>query len=227
MIDHQHSVLRTLGIDLWIPRETVCVQVATTSLWRDQAAPEQHSHTTLADITPTVIPRQNPEQKIALTRSEASAQVSLKSMPAVVVPAVLPQQNQNIQTALEPILMDEGVCPAFQLQALTVSQCTLVVESTHFNEQQWVLWHNLQQAVFAKNSRLEWPFPLQHMQDARGALCYIQGFLDATGVDQQILILGELPYIAMQSKWEKMPSIQQLLEQPLLKKQLWQRLYTE
>lgn len=223
MIDHQHSILRTLGIDLWIPRETVCVEIAATSLWRDQETPE--AEVMMADLTRmTELPKVDLQPLVQLA-IQAKPVLSQREQFSTAIPAlaIVPSES-DLQTFIEP-MADEGICPAFQLQALVVSGYTLVTDSTHFNEQQWALWHNLKQALSAKNTALEWPFPLLHIQDARGVVCYIQGFLDATGVGQTVLILGELPHIHMRTDWEKMPSIQQLLDQALLKKQLWQRLY--
>ena len=225
MIDHQHSVLRTMGIDLWIPRETVCVDIATTSLWRDQAPPEQNNTVTTLpqtielpivdlaqDVIPTRLARTIPNQPLQQSKSE-------------IVQSVEQDKTALSIEALLSDLSDTPVCAPFQLQALVLPQYTLVVESTRFNETHWALWQNIQQALSATSRVLEWPFPLLPMQDARGVACYVQGFLDATGLEQKVFILGELPYVQIQAHWEKMPEIQQLLDQPVLKKQLWQRLY--
>ena len=50
----------------------------------------------------------------------------------------------------------------------------------------------------------------------------MQGFLAVHGLDKQLLVLGELPYMPQQSR--KLPSLDDMLAQPILKKQLWNAL---
>ena len=243
MIDHQHSILTALGIDFWVPRDAVCEPVNAASLWRDQAPSEihvDHAQVSSMQVKPraeiqTVVSQQIESKPIIVSKQIAPKQVITANTISQTHPrhfsesienSEIVQQKSVVNTSVISVLDSvdaEKKCQPFQLQAMVVANITLVIESTDFNLQQWALWRNIQQIFSAKTSTLEWPFPLLHIQDARGVICYIQGFLDATGLDQTILCLGDLPY--MQVKGENMPSIAQMLEQPALKKQLWQKLY--
>ena len=78
MIGHQRDILATLGIDLWIPRDSAC-QPHQVSIWRDQAAPEFHS-----DI---VLPQsKQPEVFTDLSIPEPVIQPEAEVMPVVSVP---------------------------------------------------------------------------------------------------------------------------------------------
>src|SRR5690606_1359460 len=50
---------------------------------------------------------------------------------------------------------------------------------------------------------------------------YIQGFLDGMSAEKNIIFLGTVPYIS-NSKIIQLASLQEMLDQPILKKRLWQ-----
>ena len=60
-----------------------------------------------------------------------------------------------------------------------------------------------------------------NFQDSRGVDSYVQGFLDAISADKNIILIGQLPYLA-DPKSINLASLQEMLDQPLLKKRLWQ-----
>ncbi len=169
MIGHQRDILATLGIDLWIPRDSAC-QPHQVSIWRDQAAPEFHS-----DI-------------------------------------VLPQSKQpEVFTDLsipEPVIQPEA-------------DCSIVIDATAMTEETQNLWTNIQRAVVSEFCELNWPFPWANVQDGRGVDSYIQGFLDGMSAEKNIIFLGTVPYIS-NSKIIQLASLQEMLDQPILKKRLWQ-----
>ena len=109
----------------------------------------------------------------------------------------------------------------FQLQAFGLPDCVIVVDATEMTAEQQQLWNNIQQALQAEYYELQWPFPLLNFQDSRGVDSYVQGFLDAISADKNIILIGQLPYLA-DPKSINLASLQEMLDQPLLKKRLWQ-----
>jgi hypothetical protein len=59
------------------------------------------------------------------------------------------------------------------------------------------------------------------LQDGRGAAMYIQGFVDALRQERKVISLGQLPYLNNTEMFE-LASLQEMIEQPLLKRRLWQ-----
>ena len=60
-----------------------------------------------------------------------------------------------------------------------------------------------------------------NFQDSRGVDSYVQGFLDAISADKNIILLGQFSYFN-HSKIIHLAGLQEMLDQPLLKKRLWQ-----
>ncbi|MFH7764509.1 hypothetical protein [Acinetobacter sp. BSP-28] len=208
MIGHQRDILATLGIDIWIPRDVACQKLPSSSLWRDQAAPEYQTEIVLAKA-PAVLPLelkidQKPEPKPDLLDTSVSTNVEKVEVVTEVI-----AERAALQIA------------AFQLQALSLPHCVIVVEATEITAEQQQLWNNIQHAVAAEYYELQWPFPLMNFQDGHGAESYVQGFLDAISADKNIIFLGQCAYFE-HSKSISLAGLQEMLDQPLLKKRLWQ-----
>jgi len=209
MIGHQRDILATLGIDIWVPRDATCQKLPSSSLWRDQAAPEYQTEIVLAKA-PAVLPLEaKADQKQEPKHSELlDAPVSASVEKAEIVAEVI-TERAALQIA------------AFQLQALSLPHCVIVVDATEITAEQQQLWNNIRQAVLAEYYELQWPFPLMNFQDGHGAESYVQGFLDAISADKNIIFLGQCAYFK-HSKSINLAGLQQMLDQPLLKKRLWQ-----
>ncbi|OTG60746.1 hypothetical protein B9T29_11350 [Acinetobacter sp. ANC 3903] len=209
MIGHQRDILATLGIDIWIPRNTACQKMPSSSIWRDQAAPEYQTEIVLAKA-PAVLPlelKADPGQ--AIERIEP-------------VKAPVPASAEKVEVVAEVIAERVALqIAAFQLQALSLPHCVIVVDATEMSAEQQQFWHNIQQAVLAEYYELQWPFPLMNFQDGHGAESYVQGFLDAISPDKNIIFLGQCSYFR-HSKSINLAGLQEMLDQPLLKKRLWQ-----
>lgn len=209
MIGHQRDILATLGIDIWIPRDVACQKMPSSSLWRDQAAAEYQTEIVL-EKTPAVLPLELQEnQNQAFEHVEPlNAPVAASVEKAEVVAEVI-AERAALQIA------------AFQLQALSLLHCVIVVDATEITVEQQQLWNNIQHAVLAEYYELQWPFPLMNFQDGHGAESYVQGFLDAISADKNIIFLGQCAYFK-HSKSINLAGLQEMLDQPLLKKRLWQ-----
>ncbi|WP_349926838.1 hypothetical protein ABJ384_08855 [Acinetobacter sp. A1-4-2] len=209
MIGHQRDILATLGIDIWVLRDVVCQKMPSSSLWRDQAAAEYQTEIVLAKA-PAVLPlalkadqRQEPER----TESLISPIAAVEEKIDIVAEEIATRPAQQISP--------------FQLQALALSHCVIVVDTTEITAEQQQLWHNIQHAVSGEYNELQWPFPLMSFQDGHGAESYVQGFLDAISEDKNIIFLGQSAYLK-HSKSINLAGLQEMLTQPLLKQRLWQ-----
>lgn len=205
MIGHQRDILATLGIDIWIPRDSAC-QAHQVSVWRDQAAPEFHSDIVLPQLKQSEI-----VADLSIPETEPVIQPDSEVVPVVSEPKPVPVQQQR-----EIIQI-----PSFSLQVLSLAHCSIVIDATEMTEATQNLWSNIQRAVVSEFCELNWPFPWANVQDGRGVDSYIQGFLDGVSAEKNIIFLGAVPYIS-NSQIIQLASLQEMLDQPILKKRLWQ-----
>lgn len=211
MMGHQRDILATMGIDIWIPQHAARLQQSPSStLWRDQALPEP-----LPELPQTVLA--SPE---LVTPQKQDIAVELTQFIEVE-----PEQNRAEQLIAPqpPELQPEPAIQiaAFAIQAISLTSCTILLDTSSLTEAQAELWLNIQQAIPAEFAELKWPFPLAEMQDGRGASCYVQGFVDAISVGKDLIALGEVPYL-QQADVHRLAGLQEMLDQPILKKRLWQ-----
>ncbi|WP_179992287.1 MULTISPECIES: hypothetical protein [unclassified Acinetobacter] len=205
MIGHQRDILATLGIDIWIPKGDVCQQ-HQVSIWRDQAPAELHSEIILPQ--PTQIAPVEKAPLIAPEPVTVEAKAEVKSEVPVIVASI--QEQREILHI-----------PPFNLQALSLEHCTIVIDATEMTEQTQHLWSNIQCALQSEFYELNWPFPWMNLQDGRGVESYIQGFLDMMSLEKNIISLGSIPHVT-HNKMIQLASLQEMLDQPILKKRLWQ-----
>lgn len=206
MIGHQRNVLAALGIDIWVPKNSPHQEKNLGSIWRDQ----------LAEIASSSV---EPTPLVEIRKPEPAPQVILRATPQ---PPVIPEpavERTQVSAPIETRASEQVA--AFALQAFSLPHCVVITETTALTEQQQRLWSNIQTAIPTQHHELKWPFPLFNFQDGRGVRSYIQGFLDALCLDKTLICLGNPPYI-QQAKMMCLASLQEMLEQPLLKKQLWQ-----
>ncbi|WP_347456285.1 hypothetical protein ABEF90_05905 [Acinetobacter thermotolerans] len=204
MIGHQRDILATLGIDIWIPRAEPC-QPHQPAIWRDQAQPEVISEIILPELKAKSVPDSIPLENSVPTPAP------VEQVTEPVQPVVAQGQELRDLVHVEP----------FSLQAFSLAHCTLVIDATTINEAQQQLWANIQRAVLCEFSELNWPFPWDNVQDGRGVETYIQGFIDAMSHEKNIIFLGKIPHYS-NSKIIQLASLQEMVEQPILKKRLWQ-----
>lgn len=205
MIGHQRDILATLGIDIWIPKGDVCQQ-HQVSIWRDQAPAELHSEIILPQPTQIAPIAKAPLVAPEPVTVEAKAEVKSE---ALIVVAPIQEQREILHI------------PPFNLQALSLEHCTIVIDATEMTEQTQLLWTNIQRALQSEFYELNWPFPWVNLQDGRGVESYIQGFLDMMSLEKNIISLGSIPHVT-HNKMIQLASLQEMLDQPILKKRLWQ-----
>ncbi|OTG85304.1 hypothetical protein B9T31_12560 [Acinetobacter sp. ANC 4558] len=202
MIGHQREVLTQLGIDVWIPRNVACQKIDQTMLWRDQ---EIFEIATQLESIPV------PQVKQSLTSQKVIVENKQKQKDLVVKES-LSEVIQEEQPRLE--------IANFSLQAIVLSNIVVILNSTDINEPQQHLWANIQRAVQAEFFELNWPFAMENMNDGQGAAYYVQGFIDSISSEKKVICLGEILHLK-NSTIMHLASLQEMLETPILKRQLW------
>ncbi|MFW2095579.1 hypothetical protein ACG9ZL_04960 [Acinetobacter sp. ULE_I057] len=222
--EHQRSILATMGIELWIPKVDVQTRHYENALYRDIAqveqniavVPELNIHSTQSNaklenqnVHPSQIEKAHQPEVSLLKRNPETKQTEEVSAPEQI------QQQTNF--TVEPALQ---IAP-FEIQAYCIESCVIFVDCTQVSTDQFTLWSNIQQAFVGHFYDLKWPFPMVQLQDGRGAAIYIQGFVDALRQERKVISLGQLPYLNNTEMFE-LASLQEMIDQPLLKRRLWQ-----
>ncbi len=223
--EHQRSILAAMGIELWIPKVDVQTRHYNNVLHRDVvfAESEVASPIAFSDSKSLGEPQLKSSIPTILHHPEviAESEVSLLKVNQETLQTEVISSSEQIQkqTALsvEPVLSIE----AFDIQAFQMEHCLIVVDSTQLDDEQKMLWANIQRAVLGQYYDLKWPFPMPQFQDGRGAVMYIQGFVDALKQERKILCLGKLEYLN-RSDVIQLASLAEMIEQPSLKRRLWQ-----
>ena len=216
MMARQREMLATLGIDVWIPRERITQKNTAPTLWRDELANDSSSHPIRFDV-------KQHEAEIQLA-TEQPYSIETKApkddFEIADISPVVEKQLEREHLEKEQLIITASI-QAFELQMYAMENCVILLESSQLNAAQQKLWRNIQLAKAGQFTELQWPFPLADFQEIRGLSSYIQGFLDAHATQKKILCLGELNFI-QHSNIINLASLENMLAQPLLKKQLWQ-----
>ncbi|MCH4242935.1 hypothetical protein [Acinetobacter gerneri] len=229
MIEHQRNIMAAMGIDIWVPQGCADIRQVNTSLYRDMARAEAEIEAVLPHIQNETAPQKTIQSDIAITtalQTKVTQPVHENKKPFVDQNAVgLDVNTQNKNTVTHSNIATELLAPlavdAFYLQAVSLENCVIVVDVSKLSEAENTLWGNIQRAAPHQYDELKWPFPLGQFQDGRSAHIYVQGFVDALRSDKHVLSLGALPHLA-DLKLIQLASLQEMLDQPLLKRRLWQ-----
>ena len=240
---HQRSILAAMGVDLWVTRQAVHTQQIEYPIYRDQA-PDQvifaapGLDTATSSLSPPVHanPSAAPQRSLTNSGIELNAQSSHHAQATQLLKQQAPQdivdrdpQSQSLdQTAASADLDSEAAIErpplhidAFELQAYVFERCVLLLEGSALSAEQMRLWSNIHAVEAGQYFELKWPFPLAQYQDGRGAAMYIQGFINGLAQDKPIISLGPIPHLS-DGRVQCLASLQQMLEQPMLKRDLWQ-----
>lgn len=232
----QRSILAGMGISLWVPRlaRTRTVAPASSGIWRD--------HTGLSQTVSSQVQVTAPVTPVAIVKPAALAhpvQTEANIQPAV-QPALVPHPPANppvvagpsSTTALVPAVDSPVSTEAqqaqslvrFSVQAVELKHWILLIDEQslqHAAARQ--LWNNIC-AAFANPEPVRFNWPLadgmrwQHPQGAKAAL---NGFLFRMGMDKRIGLMGQLQDDIAPDRIERLPTLEELLEQPLKKRSLW------
>ena len=207
MIWHSREVLANLGIDIWVSKGAVCQQLPQFTIWRDKNTPAvMLDITSHVEISTTDALLNDP---ILSFEIEQSKQVQTK-----------PEQKEEPIEAVEQELRPSVILEPFNIQALVLPHLVILMEGSNINSDQQLLWSNIQRAVQAEFTELNWPFALPELQDGYCVESFIQGFLDVISTEKTVLVLGQVPHYT-KSNMMHLASLQEMLDEPLLKRRLW------
>lgn len=235
------AVLAALNIPVWMGRGAA-VQRARVSVWRDdtpstdqnvlseltEAKPveTQSNSAVLAErveVQPVPDARRLNAEPIEVRRPEprqAFQPIAPVSKPPLAEPVEV--QPTKPQTAVEPLIR-------FSVQARLIGDwIVLVPEQALQDEACQRLWGNIVQAMnlYADLSTpaesFVWPLAEgARWQRMEGASAALAGFLYRLGKTQRVGLMGELPDQVCPDRIERLPSLPELLANPLQKRSLW------
>lgn len=230
----QRSILAGMGISLWIPKlaRTCAITPALSTIWRDQAATGQQPVTAVAvtSILSSPVSAESIQAQAIAVPVVATVQPVLQAQPLPDNPPVIRQQSPSISPAPDTMsLAEQEEVPVqsslrFSVQAVELPHWILLIDEQslqHAAAKQ--LWANIC-AAFANPEPVRFNWPLadgmrwQHPQGAKAAL---NGFLFRMGMDKRIGLMGQLQDDIAPDRIERLPTLQELLEQPLKKRSLW------
>lgn len=203
MIGPQRDILAHLGIERWVPRHIHVQKAQPSNRWRDSS---EFEHLQQLNVEPVLALEPTPQITVA-----SAARTTPQKMPSV-----------KPDLAEQAVVMPNAEPIAFHLQALVSTHWVILIEASQLSVEQQQLWQNIQQALQADYHQLQWPFMGFAWQDPRGVPSYIQGFLNRFIDEHRILSLGVIQVLPQVQ--EQMPDLQAMLEQPLLKQKLWQKI---
>lgn len=212
-------LLQQLGIQQWIPRQQLGRPVQTEQLWRDglKDEDEKYSASPPREITSTLAPPSIAQQRSTL-------QPIIEKIKA---PREMLEQAANIDVAINSDVPPEaefGQDINFDYQVLVHEKFIVFAAVTDARQQQ--LYHNLQSTCNALHTQLKWPLNIDGWLSHDGLVeSYMTGFL-ALHQPELVILIGDIrcPLDSALNIYQA-PSLAELLQQPLLKQSLWEKLY--
>ncbi len=211
-------LLQQLGIQQWIPRQQPVRRAQTEQLWRDGLKSEDAEYVSSSiETTPTLA-----SPSIAQQRSTLRPVIEKTKAPK----ETLEQTNNteitgNIDSVAEEVIKQDI---HFDYQVLVHEQFIILAVVTDAKQQQ--LYHHLQNACNAIHTQLKWPLSIDGWIGHDGLVdTYMMGFF-AAHQPQLVILLGEIVCnLDSALTVYQAPSLAELLQQPLLKQSLWQKIY--
>jgi len=243
------AVLAALGIPLWAVRGEPVQTVPKVSIWG-----QQDVHTPQVETVEVIQPIVNKininDEKPSSAKDQPTSNVVVSETKSVVsqVSVISSEKlefNNNAKVQLEnkpirqpftqTIVASEAVhvvqVVRFSLEARVIGNWVVLVSVQALNHpDRNALWKNLNQALVSGDNinqvgRLDWPLAegsrWQHNDGAQAAL---MGFLSRFGSERRIGLMGELPDHVIPERLERLPSLDELLQEPLKKRTLWRLL---
>lgn len=243
------AILAALGIPLWGARSQPSQSVPEVSLWGRAAEPVESaapvavdvaSHVPVESPAPVAVPSAPAAQTLTALRTSLAGSEPVAVIEAKVKAPIQPQvgmDKPNRQPFAQTIAATETVhveqVLRFSLEARVIGEWVVLISVQALSHpDRRALWQSLIQAFSAgaaatsnEVSRLDWPLAdgarWQHNVGAQAALL---GFLTRFGRDRRIGLMGELPDTVLPEHLERLPSLDELLQEPLKKRTLWRLL---
>lgn len=248
----QRALLNAIGIPLWVPKASITSKVkhgapAEHTIWRSSNDEQvAASATTLSAVSKTalsepvepsvdqvnlnthVIADVDTPEKMAFADAHVVVEVVENKAPQTVI--------DSIKHDVEPsqfVLSEKPLSSLpFRIQACEINQWVLLVNEEDLkNAQRAQLWQNIRNA-FQKNTadpilihQFAWPLAEGlRWQSATGAKSALAGFLFKMGLDKRIGLMSELTDEVCPDRIERLPHLQELIDEPLKKRMLWHAL---
>ncbi len=245
------AILAALGIPVWGMRSQPTHAVPVVSLWGRGVDAAETAQTKSMTAQPVAsVPVQQPTATVTSPAQAAQTLTALRSSlagrdPVAVTPAAIKVPSSQVGTVdkpnrqpfAQPIVATETAhveqVLRFSLEARVIGEWVVLVSVQALSHpDRRALWQSLIQAFSAgaaatsnEVSRLDWPLAdgarWQHNVGAQAALL---GFLTRFGGERRIGLMGELPDTVLPEHLERLPSLDELLQEPLKKRTLWRLL---
>lgn len=224
MVEHQQSIMSVLGIDLWIPKTGVPTRTYISDLYRDQQSIRTDEVADLNYLAPVVLdqPVLDQPSRSSIVERKRTADQQYEGVNTAGNNKTGNSADQfaeaSAQAAVDEIIPIQ--IAAFEYQAWVTASWVILLDATQLSAEQLKLWHNIQMVDAGHFASLKWPFALMPLQDGRGVHAYVQGFVDALSSEKRLICLGHLTHWVSSSAL-LLPSLQDMLNEPALKRQLW------
>lgn len=233
------AVLAALGIPLWGVRGEQTQSVSVVSIWGNQ---------TDSFDSDTQDQKNQSEQKMEVLAPTTKSEVGLTLEPSIPKPPTLPLVESNpvvklkeeiqseekptrlpfaqVITTNDPMHIEQVI--RFSLEARIIGEWVVLVSVQALNHRDRnTLWKSISQSFSFRQasqevSRFDWPLAEgARWQTNVGAQAALMGFLTRFGSERRIGLMGELPDSIIPDRLERLPSLDELLREPLKKRSLW------
>lgn len=240
------AVLSALGIPLWGARDQLPQSVPVVPVWGKHEDDLEHIQDQITQTKPSMLvsdssikklePVHFPVKTIDHNVSQPSHINSIESSASLQLKTVVPPAEkstrlpftQTIATS-EAIHVEQVI--RFSLEARVIGEWVVLVSVQALNHpDRNALWKNISQALIFKQDsqevcRFDWPLAEgARWQKNAGAQAALMGFLTRFGSERRMGLMGELPDAIIPDRLERLPSLDELLREPLKKRSLWRLL---
>jgi hypothetical protein len=240
------ATLAALGIPLWGVRKELPLSVPVISIWgknEDGNDPVHYISNEISslqqqvEIVATSFNKTEIKQLVERSISQLrEVNISIESKSPIKPRAELHSVEKSTRLPFaQTIATNEAIhveqVIRFSLEARVVGEWVVLVSVQALNHHDRnALWKNISQAlIFRQDSqevcRFDWPLAEgARWQQNAGAQAALMGFLTRFGSERRMGLMGELPDAIIPDRLERLPSLDELLSEPLKKRSLWRLL---
>ncbi|WP_092746906.1 hypothetical protein [Acinetobacter boissieri] len=220
MSQQQRHLLNSMGVDVWILKETQPKSFVATQFWRDQAYEKFDLNEPVIEPLPTL-------QNIVVEKPHLQSKHDIQILNEEIIGLTKDQhQTRSLEvTSVHEVTSEIAlqILP-FTLALLTIDQCSILLNYTELLAQEKIFVESLRSALGATITELRWPINLADFQQSDYVNSYVNGFIDSTSLGQRIILLGGLPKVLDLDIAIKTVGITDLINNPKEKRVLWEML---
>jgi hypothetical protein len=217
------AILGALGIPLWGTRGASPQAVGVVPIWgrRDDHDDHiEHAQDQVPDAKSAVRAIVDPENDQPQPLADVVAQPIERMTRLPFTDVIATSESAHVEHVIR-----------FSLEARVIGQWVVLVSVQALNHpDRNALWKNISASpIFKQDSqevcRFDWPLAEGvRWQQNIGAQAALIGFLTRFGTERRIGLMGELPDAIIPDRLERLPSLDELLQEPLKKRSLWRLL---